>query len=269
MKRLFIVVALLLIATTAAAVPKVLCVVEYAPSEEGDWCSLSSMDNCGAYLVTGEAATRGNIHWCDPNDSLTDLVQQFSRSGKDGEVAFTEDPLFYDLLEVCDFADDTCVKVDCSLGTECRLFMEGLSTEPLVIENDAGQIRLEPCTGGGACGGTTSDIVAYTAKLWVGKGSAADIAIAFDLDTDQYAAAKLTALHLAPKVARAAIRKGALEAVRKLRRDPSSFGYPQLSPPYVRTTRCRRSGETPPYATRDEHPSSIIALMNMPCTKIE
>jgi len=87
------------------------------------------------------------------------------------------------------------------------------------------------------------------------------------LSTDEYRRAKLGALHMAPKRARAMIRAGALEAVRRLRSDPSSFRYPDLSPPYVRTARFRKTGDSPPYSTRDEHPDSIIALMNMPFTR--
>ena len=33
--------------------------------------------------------------------------------------------------------------------------------------------------------------------------------------------------------------------------------------------RLRKSGEKPPYTARDEHPTSIIALMNMPYTPVE
>jgi hypothetical protein len=163
--------------------PKPLCVVDYTPGEDA-YCAPN--DPCGAYLETGTAATRGDIHWCNPADNLFDLVQQYSRTGKAGEVAFTEDPVFTDVLEVCDAATDTCVKLDCSSGTMCELTLEGLSTEELYITNDAGRIVLEPCDGGGACGGTTSELWGKTHKLSIGHGTAADVQIQFDLDTDRY-----------------------------------------------------------------------------------
>jgi len=86
------------------------------------------------------------------------------------------------------------------------------------------------------------------------------------LETDQYRAAKLGALHLAPKRARELIRGGAADAVRRLKSDPRSFRYPDIRPPYVRTARFRKSADQPAWAARDEHPNSIIALMNMPFT---
>ena len=84
-----------------------------------------------------------------------------------------------------------------------------------------------------------------------------------------YIQAKLAAVHVAPKRARKMIREGAKRAAEKLKAEPSSFGYPELSPPYVRTARFRSTESTAPYETRDEHPESIIALMNMPRTKVE
>ena len=90
-----------------------------------------------------------------------------------------------------------------------------------------------------------------------------------DLDTEQYRKAKLGAIHFAPKRARAMIRQGAEEAARRLTEDPSRFRYPHLTPPYVRTARFRKSSDSPRWSARDEHPDSIIALMNMPFTKVE
>jgi hypothetical protein len=65
------------------------------------------------------------------------------------------------------------------------------------------------------------------------------------------------------------IRNGAREAAGKLREEPDSFGYPDLSPPYVRTARFREREGQPPRRTRDEHPDSIIELINMPFTTVE
>ena len=83
-----------------------------------------------------------------------------------------------------------------------------------------------------------------------------------------YMKAKLAAVHVSPGRARKMIRQGAEKAARQLQSDPSSFRYPQISPPYVRTARFRAMDDDPPYEARDEHPSSIIALMNMRFTKV-
>jgi D-amino peptidase len=84
------------------------------------------------------------------------------------------------------------------------------------------------------------------------------------LDMEAYAKAKLSAVHVSPKRARKMIREGALRATEKLRASPESFTYPEITPPYVRTIRFRKAGDVPAYETRDEHPESIIGLMNMP-----
>ena len=88
------------------------------------------------------------------------------------------------------------------------------------------------------------------------------------LDADAYGRAKLSAVSLAPARSRALIRNGALTAIEKLKADPSSFSYPEMSPPYVRTARYRRRGDTPGFSTRDEHPDSIIGLMNTRPTRV-
>ncbi len=90
-----------------------------------------------------------------------------------------------------------------------------------------------------------------------------------DLDREAYSKAKLSAVHRSPKRVRAMIREAALTAIRKLKQNPEAFGYPNIAPPYVRTTRVRHSGDRPPYSTRDEHPNSIIDLLNMPYTKVD
>ena len=80
--------------------------------------------------------------------------------------------------------------------------------------------------------------------------------------------AKLSAVNLAPARSRALIREGALNAIEKLKRDPSSFRYPDMKPPYIRTARYRKRGDSPGFSTRDEHAGSIIGLMNMPQTRL-
>jgi D-amino peptidase len=81
------------------------------------------------------------------------------------------------------------------------------------------------------------------------------------LDTDAYRQAKLSAIHRSPRRSRALIRAGALQAIEKLKADPTSFQYPMLQPPYVGTCRFRKMGDTAPAPTREEHPTSILALL--------
>ena len=87
-----------------------------------------------------------------------------------------------------------------------------------------------------------------------------------DLDAAAYQAAKLSALHLSPLRARQMIREGAVKAARKLKESPASFQYVKMNSPYIRTARFRKRGDAPPYAARDAHPDSFIALMNKPYT---
>ena len=62
------------------------------------------------------------------------------------------------------------------------------------------------------------------------------------------------------------IREGAVKAARKLKESPASFQYVKMNSPYIRTARFRKRGDAPPYAARDAHPDSFIALMNKPYT---
>jgi len=90
-----------------------------------------------------------------------------------------------------------------------------------------------------------------------------------DADYDTYRASKLGAIHLSPQRARERIRKAAHDAAQKLQQDPSSFTYPDMSPPYVYMARLRKFGDEPAHVCRGEHPSSIIAMINMPMTRVE
>jgi D-amino peptidase len=84
------------------------------------------------------------------------------------------------------------------------------------------------------------------------------------LSAEEYKSAKLSAVHLAPARACEMIRQAAAEAIRRLKVDRQSFHYPKLDPPYVRVTRFRRSGDHDAWTAREEHPTSIIGLTNMP-----
>ena len=88
-----------------------------------------------------------------------------------------------------------------------------------------------------------------------------------DLDEASYGRAKLGAIHLSPSKVRTLIRDGALRAITKLKQDRAGFRYPDIHPPYVRTTRFRRKGDQPAWSSRDVHPSSVIGLLNLPHTK--
>ena len=83
------------------------------------------------------------------------------------------------------------------------------------------------------------------------------------LDAEAYRAAKLSAVHRAPGLVCRMIRKGAVQAMTKLRNTPKAFHYPVIKPPFTRAVRLRANGNKPAWTARDTHPSSIIALMNM------
>jgi D-amino peptidase len=82
------------------------------------------------------------------------------------------------------------------------------------------------------------------------------------LDMDAYRKAKLSATHCSPAVTRRRIREAAEHAARKLAKDPGTFRYPPLKPPYTMEARFRKIGDRPAREGREEHPHSIIALMN-------
>jgi D-amino peptidase len=88
------------------------------------------------------------------------------------------------------------------------------------------------------------------------------------MTTEEYTYAKLAARHLSHPTACRLIREGAREAARRLAKDPRQFKYPRLTPPYIRTSRVRVEGKAPAYETRDQHPSSLIALLNLPPTVV-
>jgi D-aminopeptidase len=85
-----------------------------------------------------------------------------------------------------------------------------------------------------------------------------------DLDGESYGRAKWSAVHKAPKAVRARIREGAAAALRRLKQAPGSFGYSSFAPPFTRKIRFREQGDNPAYETTDQHPDSIIGVMNLP-----
>jgi len=83
------------------------------------------------------------------------------------------------------------------------------------------------------------------------------------LDCDAYRKAKLSAIHLSPMKARKLIKEGAFQALLKLKQQPEAFSSPKLTPPYVLEAKFRANGEKPAHVCRQEHPDSIIGLLNM------
>jgi len=86
-----------------------------------------------------------------------------------------------------------------------------------------------------------------------------------DLDTRSYMAHNLSAIHLHPEVARRAIRDRALSAMARFRESGEGYGLVRLDPPYERVTifRLDEPGQ-PKRSDRATHPTSVIALLNMP-----
>jgi D-aminopeptidase len=84
-----------------------------------------------------------------------------------------------------------------------------------------------------------------------------------DLTREQYCRRNTGAIHLQPEKARALIRAGAERAVRRAQTE--EFGLIELHPPFTRVARFRPEQEGEPIrVSREEHPSSVIAMMNLP-----
>ena len=83
-----------------------------------------------------------------------------------------------------------------------------------------------------------------------------------ELDVRSYAQRNLGAVHLHPEKARAAIRDGAAQAIARAQQE--DFGIIRLAPPFERVARFRAGDDLPASIACERHPSSVIALMNMP-----
>jgi D-amino peptidase len=87
------------------------------------------------------------------------------------------------------------------------------------------------------------------------------------LDTRAYMRHNLGALHLQPETARHAIRDRALAAMLKLAQAAKGYGLVRPTPPYERVTLLRPDEPGQPQRIdRAAHPTSIVALLNMPFT---
>jgi D-amino peptidase len=84
-----------------------------------------------------------------------------------------------------------------------------------------------------------------------------------ELTSEEYGRRNTAAVHLQPERARALIRAGAERAIRRAQTE--EFGLIDLKPPFHRVARFRpeRAGQ-PILVAKEGHPSSVIALMNLP-----
>lgn len=83
-----------------------------------------------------------------------------------------------------------------------------------------------------------------------------------ELDYDQYVVFNSSAIHLHPRKSREMIQQAATCAVQKaLTKTPPIVS---CSPPYQRVTRFRAQGPLPAATSSEAHPSSVIALLNLP-----
>lgn len=84
-----------------------------------------------------------------------------------------------------------------------------------------------------------------------------------EMTAQQYGRRNTAAIHLQPMKARMLIRAGAERAIRRAQTE--QFGLVVLKPPYTRVGRFRPEKEGQPLLISTEsHPSSVIALMNLP-----
>lgn len=83
-----------------------------------------------------------------------------------------------------------------------------------------------------------------------------------EMTTDQYRRRNYGAIHLHPEKARECIREGAKRAIQHAQKEDS--GLIELTPPFERICRFRSTADQPRTIARESHPSSFIALMNIP-----
>ena len=84
-----------------------------------------------------------------------------------------------------------------------------------------------------------------------------------ELTREEYARFTSSAIHVHPVRARQLIREGALRAIQRAKKE--EFGIIPLNPPFERVAKFRASKDNPRKTiSRETHPTSVIALMNMP-----
>ncbi|MHB0874704.1 MAG: M55 family metallopeptidase [Anaerolineae bacterium] len=83
-----------------------------------------------------------------------------------------------------------------------------------------------------------------------------------EMDYESYNERNISAIHMHPERARAAIRAGAERAARRAMNE--EFVPLRLAPPYELVAHFRAKEERPPSIATNRHPSSIAALLNLP-----
>ena len=84
-----------------------------------------------------------------------------------------------------------------------------------------------------------------------------------NLTREQYARFMTSAIHTHPVRARRRIHEGAFRAIGRMEKE--DFGIIELKPPFERVTKLRASEGNPKRTiSREIHPTSVIAVMNMP-----
>lgn len=84
-----------------------------------------------------------------------------------------------------------------------------------------------------------------------------------ELDCDGYRARNLAAVHMQPKRACAMIEEGAGTALRRYMSGESFKITPEIHAPYIIEAAYRKNGSCAAHTERFEHPSSVIACMNL------
>ena len=88
-----------------------------------------------------------------------------------------------------------------------------------------------------------------------------------ELDCDAYRARNLAAIHLQPQSARELIEAGARDALLRFIKKERFEITPKICAPYVCIAHYRQNGSVVPHTDRYEHPTSLIACMNIPYGK--
>lgn len=98
--------------------------------------------------------------------------------------------------------------------------------------------------------------VAVKEGLIPGKGE--------ELDCDAYSTRNLAAVHIQPRRACEMIEAGAKETLKRFMQKENFKITPEINAPYVCIAVYRQNGSSPPHTDRYEHPTSVIACMNIP-----
>lgn len=85
-----------------------------------------------------------------------------------------------------------------------------------------------------------------------------------EFDCDRYRARNLAAVHVQPSRACEMIEEGAKSSLLRYMKKESFKVTPEISAPYTCVSVFRQNGSRPPHTDRYEHPTSVIACMNIP-----